>query len=96
MSEHGQGAPEDPKPMPGNHGSPHQSFCNAVAAASAPQVTGDGRELCLRSWHSFSGSSVSGLQAYVIRTCQVGNVGHFHDTHPGITLFTPTYKVSIF
>lgn len=22
-----------------------------------------------------------------MRTCQVGNVGHFHDTHPEITVF---------
>lgn len=82
-----QGALKDPRPMPGNHGSPHQSFCKAVAAASVPQVIADGWEFCLRSWRSFRGSSGSGLQAYVIRTCQVGNVGHFHDTHPGIAVF---------
>lgn len=87
MNDNEQGALEDPRPMPGNHGSLHQSICRSVAAASVPQVIADGRELCRSSWHSFRGSSGSGLQAYVIRTCQVGNVGHFHDTHPGIVVF---------
>lgn len=87
MSGDEQGALGDPRPMPGNHGSPHQSVGGAVAAVSVPQVIADGRELCHRSWHSFRGSSGSVLQAYVIRACQVGNVGHFHDTHPGIAVF---------
>lgn len=87
MSGDEQGALEDPRPMPGNHGSSLQSLGGAVAAASVPQVIVDGWEFCRRSWHSFRGSSGSVLQAYVIRTCQVGSVGHFHDTHPRIAVF---------
>lgn len=73
--------------MPGNHGSPHQNICKALAAASVLQEIRNGQALCLEYWHSVNHYSGFRLQAYVTTTCQVDSMGHFHDTQLGMTMF---------
>jgi hypothetical protein len=52
MNEDEQGALDDPRPMPWNHGSPHQGICKAAIAASVPLSDHEWEELCLEFWHS--------------------------------------------